>query len=195
MLLKPNELNENGYVLLDSLDHQYLIPFVRQNLKNWTLISLIYTFLNVDLILFTFYWIWKGVNHQGMKFGDCVSYLSFGIIFAFLLILVHEYIHVLAYKSQGSNRTSYDSNWKKLYFMALADKFVANKKEFSIVALAPFVVINSILILGLFLVKGLWCFTILGTLMMSIHPDYHPKMKKISHLHSHGCFYLQTLKV
>ncbi|MBK7637511.1 MAG: DUF3267 domain-containing protein [Saprospiraceae bacterium] len=113
-----------------------------------------------------------------MKFGDCVSYLSFGIIFAFLLILVHEYIHVLAYKSQGANRTSYDSNWKKLYFMALADKFVANKKEFSIVALAPFVVINSILILGLFLVKGLWCFTILGTLMMSIHPDYHPKMKK-----------------
>lgn len=38
MLLKPNELNENGYVLLDSLDHQYLIPFVRQNLKNLTLI-------------------------------------------------------------------------------------------------------------------------------------------------------------
>jgi hypothetical protein len=88
------------------------------------------------------------------------------MLFVFLLIPIHEYIHVLAYKSQGALHTSYDSNWKKFYFMALADKFVANKHEFSIVALAPFVVITTMLGLALFWVEGLWSFTIIGTLIM-----------------------------
>ncbi|MBK7234060.1 MAG: DUF3267 domain-containing protein [Saprospiraceae bacterium] len=68
-----------------------------------------------------------------------------------LLIPLHEYIHVLAYKSQGATNTSYDVNLKKFYFMALADKFVANKREFKIAALAPFIVITTTLIILLFL--------------------------------------------
>jgi len=57
---------------------------------------------------------------------------------AFALIPSHEYIHVLAYKSKGAKNTSCDANLKKFYFMAIAYRFVANKKEFQIVALAPF---------------------------------------------------------
>lgn len=82
------------------------------------------------------------------------------------MIPIHEYIHVLAYKSQGAQHTSYDVNWKKFYFMALAHQFVADRTEFSIVALAPFVVITITLSLALFWANGLWHFTILGTLTM-----------------------------
>ena len=166
MELKPEELREHGFKLLDSLDHQQLIPFVQQYLKKRTSISLIYTGINIFFVSFILYWIWKSVYVENIKFVDCFSYLSFGILFVFLLIPIHEYIHVLAYKSQGALHTSYDSNWKKFYFMALADKFVANKQEFRIVALSPFVVINTTLILVWPWVEGLWHFTILGTLLM-----------------------------
>jgi hypothetical protein len=166
MELKPEELKEHGFMLLDSLDHQQLIPFVQKYLKKNTSIAWIYTCINVFFLSSILYWIWKCVYIENIKFVDCFSYLSFGIFFFLFLIPIHEYIHVLAYKSQGAQHTSYDANWKKFYFMALADKFVANKQEFRIVALAPFVVINTTLILVWPWVEGLWSFTILGTLLM-----------------------------
>jgi hypothetical protein len=42
---------------------------------------------------------------------------------------------------------------------------VANKKEFQVIALAPFVLITSMLTLLLFLVKGNWILTIAGVLV------------------------------
>jgi len=166
MELKPEELREQGFILLDSLDHQQLIPFVQKYLKKNTSISWMYTGINIFFIAVIVYWLWKSVYVENIKFLDCFSYLSFGIFFVFLLIPIHEYIHVLAYKSQGAQHTSYDVNWKKFYFMALAHQFVADRTEFSIVALAPFVVITITLSLALFWANGLWHFTILGTLTM-----------------------------
>ena len=49
--------------------------------------------------------------------------------------------------------------------MALANKFVANRKEFFIVALTPFAVISATLIVLLFFSGQLWTFTILGVLL------------------------------
>jgi Putative zincin peptidase len=166
MELKPEELKEHGFILLDSLDHQQLIPFVQKYIKKNTTISWSYTIINIFFFSSIVYWIWSCIYIENIKFLDCFSYLSFGIFFVFLLIPIHEYIHVLAYKSQGAQQTSYDVNWKKFYFMALAHQFIADKTEFHIVALAPFVVITTILGLLLLLVNGLWHFTILGTLLM-----------------------------
>ena len=47
----------------------------------------------------------------------------------------------------------------------MADKFVANKKEFKVVALSPFITISITLIVLLFLVNGFWLYTILGILL------------------------------
>ena len=55
---------------------------------------------------------------------------------------------------------------KKFYFLAMADQFVVNKREFQIVALAPFVIISSLAIIGLFFVGSLWSFAMLGILLM-----------------------------
>jgi hypothetical protein len=73
---------------------------------------------------------------------------------------------VLAYKSQGALHTSYDANLKKFYFLAVADKFVANKREFRIVALAPIVVISAVLLILTFFTGPLWTLTVLGALLV-----------------------------
>lgn len=49
--------------------------------------------------------------------------------------------------------------------MALADKFVADKKEFEVVALAPFVAITAMFILLLCVAGETWTITITGILL------------------------------
>ncbi len=165
MEIRPEQLAEKGYVLLDNLEHKELVPFVRTYLKKKTPISLFYKFSNIIIAGIIIFWFWKCSQTAGFSLGAGFTHFSYGLAIAFTLIPIHEYIHVLAYKSQGADKTSYDANLKKFYFMAIADQFVANKKEFQIVALAPFVVISTTLLILLFFANQLWCFTILGILL------------------------------
>jgi hypothetical protein len=121
---------------------------------------------NVVVTGITAYFLVKYIQSGVLTFGDGFTNLAYGFAIAFVLLPVHEYIHVLAYKSQGAEHTSYDVNLKKFYFLAVADQFVANKKEFQIVALAPFTVITTAGFVLLFFTSPLWTMTVLGVLIM-----------------------------
>ena len=164
MNLKPNQLQQNGYVLLDSLEHKALIPFIQIYLKKKTFAVIFYWAANMLIFLIILLRLYQFYQPEKFKFGDAIGHLSYGFALAFCLIPIHEYIHVLAYKSQGAKTTSYDVNLKKFYFMAIADKFVANRKEFTVVALAPFVLISFAFLIVFLCVEPLWTFTILGIL-------------------------------
>ena len=165
MKLTPTELTENGYVLLEKLEHMQLVSFVKTYIRKKTKFSVFYYLINLFLLVLAGYLLTKGLNKPNFKFENRFTHFSYGIAISFLLAPLHEYIHVLAYKSQGATNTSYAVNIKRFYFMALADKFVANKKEFEIVALAPFVVITPGLIISLFFVNPNWIFTVVGVLL------------------------------
>lgn len=165
MQITPDELTASGYVLLDRLGHKELIPFVRTYLKKRTRYSFLYTIWNVLSLALIALFVWMEYYFSDFHIGRMFTYFSYGIGIAFLLVPVHEYIHVLAYKTQGAATTSYDVNLKKFYFMALADKFVASRREFIIVALAPIIGISLILVLLLPFVDYPWVYTILGVLM------------------------------
>lgn len=165
MKLEPESLLANGYELLNDLNHKELIPFVKTYLNKRTGISVVYKLCNVVIAGIVVYWFIANYGVNNFKVDKGISYFSYGIFLAFVLIPIHEFIHVLAYKSQGAQKTSYDANLKKFYFMAIADRFVANKKEFLIVALAPCVVISSVLIMMMFFSGTLWTLTLLGILL------------------------------
>lgn len=165
MKITPEELESNNYVLLDHLGHKELIPFIKIYSKKKTVSSIFFTICSAVIAGVLILWFWKNYGSEGFKFEKGFSYFSYGIALAFMLIPIHEYIHALAYKMQGAVNTSYDANLKKFYFMAIADKFVASRKEFQIVALAPFVVISSTLIISMFFSNTYWTFTLLGTLL------------------------------
>ena len=164
MKLSPAELSDKGYVLLDELGHKELVPFIQLYLKKRTKFSLFYYLSNFIIFGLAGYYFFKGFQLATYSFADRFAHFSYGIAIALLLLPLHEYIHVLAYKSQGALQTSYDANLKKFYFMALANQFVANKKEFTVVALAPFATITSVLIILLFAVSQTWLLTIIGVL-------------------------------
>jgi len=165
MKIRPEELTENGYVLIDKLGHKELVPFIRTYMKKRTKYSLFYYISNFIAFGLVGYFFVQGYQLPNYSLGYRFTHFSYGLAIAFALLPLHEYIHVLAYKSQGATNTSYDANLKKFYFMALADKFVANKKEFQVVALAPFTVVTTILIILLFIVNINWTLTISSVLL------------------------------
>jgi len=163
MQLRPEDLTKEGFVEIDKLDHLELVPFVRLYLNKSTPASRWYKFLNLAFLavlvaLIVFY-------TQRYNFWTAVQYTSYGMILAFLLIPIHEYIHVLAYRYVGAKETSYDAHLKKFYFMALANRFVANKREFQLVALAPFLTVTFLGIFTALLVNDAWTITPMATVL------------------------------
>jgi len=165
MKIRPDQLPEKGYFLLDKLEHKELPVFLRKYLNKRTTISIVFYGLNIFFLLIAIFLFVVNFQQEMLTNLDWAYHYFIGFSIAFLLVPLHEYIHVLAYKSQGAKITSYDSNIKKFYFMALADKFVANKNEFRIVALAPFISITIILLLLLTISSYNWLLTILGILL------------------------------
>ncbi|NIJ54563.1 DUF3267 domain-containing protein [Dyadobacter arcticus] len=166
MKLDPEQLSQTDFVLLDTLGHMEIVPFVQEYIKKRTRFSIFYMVINIVLLACVGWYLGKNVGSGAFSLEAGLSHLSYGLAFAFALIPLHEYIHVLAYKSQGATKTSYDANLKKFYFMAIADKFVANRKEFQIVALAPFTVISIALLLLMLLTGKLWTLTIMTMLLV-----------------------------
>lgn len=165
MKILPHELLENGYVLMDKLSHNEIVPFIQKYMKKSNKYSIFYYLSNLLLFGLSGFLFLKGFNKPEYDFDDRLTQFGYGLAIAFLLVPLHEYIHVLAYKSQGATNTSYGANLKKFYFMALADKFVANKQEFEIIALAPFAVITTITTILLFIVNTNWILTLVGILL------------------------------
>lgn len=166
MKLKPEELQVNGYILLDSMDHNELVPFVKKfiNKRTWSSVTY-YLSIFISLGLLVFFCV-KPVHSGSLKMNKVFLPVSLGIVFSFVLIPFHELIHALAYKLQGAKQTSYDVNLKKFYFLAMADKFVASKREFQLVALAPFIIISITLLITFFFSGELFKIAMLSTLLM-----------------------------
>jgi hypothetical protein len=83
--------------------------------------------------------------------GDNLPLLSLfvTVVFCFtVLIVLHELIHGLAFKMVGAPMVSYGCYIRKMLFYAEADRFVANRKQFTIVALAPLVAIKLLTLVG-----------------------------------------------
>ena len=165
MKLKPEELQENGFVLLDRMDHSGLVPFVKKFLNKRTWFSLIYYLSVIFSFALLLFFATKLYHSGNLPINKILLRVSLGILLSFALIPIHELIHALVYKLLGAKKTSYDVNLKKFYFLAIADQFVASKGEFQIVALAPFLIISLALIASAFLAGELWKIAMLSMLM------------------------------
>lgn len=165
MNLAPSQLEENGFVVIDKLDHNELVPFIRKYLKTINLFSLSYYGFNLlFLVIFATKLVLLFSDPVQSK-ADIILKACLGITYTFVLLPIHELIHAVAYKWVGAPKTTFDANWNKFYFMAVADKFVATRREFILVALAPFTVISLFLALGLFLASALTSLTFASALL------------------------------
>ncbi len=159
--LTPLNLQENGYQLHERLEHVDLVNFIKRYffMKNAVIIS--YWIFNAVLIAGGIYFLFKTT-----ALSQALNQLFLGFFFFFILVPVHELIHGIGYKLAGAEKVSYKAEWKKLVFYAMADGFVTNRKQFIRLAIAPFLILNSMLIVACWICPPYWAWLSYGILLM-----------------------------
>ena len=163
-----DELQKSAaYHLLLMLPHDDILPFVREQFSNGTLVIRFYGLFNVVLLLLMMASAFQDINNGLIGWGEVLGQLGLGTLLVFtLLIPIHEGLHGLAYKIVGAPRVSYGVNWKMFYFYAVADRFVVGRNSFYFIGLTPFVIVSLLAILGFFFASVKLNWMLWGVLFM-----------------------------
>jgi len=86
MKLRPEELSENGYILLDQLGHKELVPFIQTYMKKRTKFSVIYYICNLLIFGLTGYLLVSDFNSENYSFAT--KFTSFIYRFALFLFFI-----------------------------------------------------------------------------------------------------------
>jgi len=150
----PEELESHrGYEKIEDLDHNEMVPFILDNLKNQNLITAAFKHSTLILIaVVLFMWIGR---------WDTTAFfigLGAGILFTFTVgVMIHELLHLLVYKILGARKTKLKLLLSQAAVAAVADHFVVSEKEFYWLAFTPFVVLTTAGLIALFFTYG-WIF-------------------------------------
>ena len=148
--LTPEDLqNESEYELLKEVSHLHLREFVLELVTKGKTIIRIYSIYQVIMMLIFVYLLTRGIVLSIKANQTLLIQVGLSILFSVtVLIVIHELLHALAYLATGARRISFGGTLKKFVFYAIADRQVIAPQAFHIVALAPFVVIKLICLVG-----------------------------------------------
>jgi len=152
--------------LILTIPYTNLIQFVFDYLKKKSLLTLFFWvvcffFLSTAVIF--------RVKVAGIfPFTHILFHSAIGlIIFPLICIPVHEFLHIIPYFLSGAKNIRVGMDLKQYLFYVSAHKYVAAPLQFRIVALTPFLVISSGLIILVILLPGLWKWSL--SLFLFVH--------------------------
>jgi hypothetical protein len=89
---------EGKYKLLYALEHEELIVFVRQQLKNANLITLCYWFANVGIVGYAAWSIYSAIKKAVIEPGEIFAGLGLGFFLAlFAVFIIHDFMWFWAF--------------------------------------------------------------------------------------------------
>jgi nucleoside permease NupC len=89
MKIQPESLLANNYILLDTLDHKDIIPFIKKYIKQKTISAIFYyAFCGISLGVIGAYATLLYFS-SGFKGEDIFFHISLGFLLPFLLIPLH----------------------------------------------------------------------------------------------------------
>lgn len=143
-------LDENEFELMTEVSHQDLKEFVVAQISQEKQIIRMYSIYQLIMVLLFMFFFSKSVALAIKGFPEMLIPIGLAIIFSLsILIVVHELLHALAYLLIGARKISFGANIKKFVFYALADRQVISPDAFRIVALAPFVLVKLVCLIGI----------------------------------------------
>jgi hypothetical protein len=148
--LSPEDLkDESKFELLTEVSHQKLREFVVAQITEEKHIIRTYSIYQVVMILIFTFLLTRGIVLSIKGHSETMISIVLAVVFSFsALIVIHELLHALAYLITGARRISFGVIPKKFIFYALADRQVIAPRAFHIVALAPFIVVKLICLIG-----------------------------------------------
>ena len=138
-----------------AIPYQDLIPFIFDYLKRKS--GLTFFFWSV-CILFLSITILIRIKIAGLfPFINIILHSILGlIILPVICIPIHELLHILPYYLSGARRIRIGMDLKQYIFYVTAHRYVATPLQFTVVAVLPFLIISVAFTLLVFLLPGLW---------------------------------------
>ncbi len=156
MTLRVEDLeDQKNFRLFLTIQYQNLIQFVFDYLKKRSALSLIYWSAG---LVFLFIAVNVRIKVAGnFPLSQILFHSLMGfVIIPVLCIPVHEFLHIIPYYLSGAKNIRIGMDLKQYLFYVTAHRYVVSPIQFRIVAITPFIVISLILLLLIFLVPGLW---------------------------------------
>ncbi len=155
------DLHESGrYELLRELGFNDIMPFVTEYYwRRRTALTILHVVLTVA---FLGLWLATGLNN-GIALDEWLTSWGSAFILFLTLLPVHEALHGLVYRLCGATDVRYGILWRQAAAYATAHHFVADARQFTWVAVTPFLVINGALLLGAAVLPD-WRALLLGAL-------------------------------
>lgn len=144
--MHPERLAPPEFTLLAEMTHQSLAEFVIEHFlrrTSWlTRLHHLMTAATVAALILTAY-----VTSRPWKLALLDFALALPALFLIVLPL-HELLHATAYRLVGARDIRWDYSLRMAAVWVTAHRFVVTTGPFLVVALAPFVIINAVLIAG-----------------------------------------------
>lgn len=149
MQLTPKDLIEDeNFELLAEVDHLHIKDFIFEQIVMKKQIIRLYSAYQLGMIALFLFLLVKAIILFSKDMKEPLFAIGISLLFSFsLLIILHELIHALAYRLQGSGKITFGAIWHKFIFYAVADQQVIDYPTFKIVALAPFITVKIVCIL------------------------------------------------
>jgi hypothetical protein len=161
----PTDLqNENSFQVLLVLGHDDITPFVGEyywKRRNWLILSH-YLITLATLAA----WVFIGVT-QGSDLVRWLVVLGSAVLAFILLVPIHEAIHGIVYWLLGAKDIRFSVSLREFYAYAIANQFVADRRELTWIALAPFIILNTALIIASIIFPD-YSFFLLGVLLIHV---------------------------
>lgn len=155
--------NASRFKLLAELAHKDLVPFINEYYwKRQSPIVIAHYLFTIGCLAA---WIWVGLS-AGFTFSKWLETFGFAVIAFVFVVPIHEAIHGAVYKLFGAPNVRFSVSLRRFYAYAIADNFVVNRRSFALVAAAPFLIINGILIFAALVLAETYSFFALCFLLV-----------------------------
>jgi hypothetical protein len=147
--------DQSKYRQILAISYKDLIPFIFEYLKR---ISGLMIFFWSGCLFFLIMALKIRINAAGVyPFSGIFLHSMLGmIIFPVLCIPVHELLHIIPYLISGAKRIRIGMDLKQYLFYVTAHRHVTKQLQFKIVAIIPFMLITGFLLFLIFILPGLW---------------------------------------
>jgi hypothetical protein len=167
MGLKVEDLDDQTkYRQILVISYTDLIPFILDYLKRRTVLMIFFWTL---CLVFLIAAVKVRIGITGYFPGNNILFhTALGLIaFPVLSIPVHELLHIIPYWITGARKIRVGMDLKQYLFYVTAHRYVASPGQFKTVALIPFLLISISLLLLVFLLPGLWKWSL--SLFLFVH--------------------------
>lgn len=156
MGIKVEDLdNPQDFRQLAAISYSDLLGFIFQYLKKITLVITLFWILNISFLGIAI--ITRITVASENFFPDILFHSLLGfIIFPILSIPLHEVLHLIPYYLSGARDIRIGMDLKQYIFYVTAHRYVADSRQFIIVALFPFLIISIAVIVLIIILPGLW---------------------------------------